>query len=101
MKHPKFIITQEGYLRLGIVNLHLDLLTDKDQCIGGGYYEVDLVNNKLILSRISYDYGPPKWDWLETLKVPSEYRGFQIEYESDDIFIDDFDVSVELKIEYY
>ena len=38
---------------------------------------------------------------LEVLKVPSTYRGLRIIYKYDDGFHDDFDVSEELKVEYY
>ena len=41
MALPKFIITMDGYLRLGLVNQHKDLLVGNDQCIGGGYYQYD------------------------------------------------------------
>ena len=37
MTLPKFIITMEGYFRLGMVNQHKHLLKTGDQCIGGGY----------------------------------------------------------------
>ena len=40
MTLPKFIITMQGYFRLGQVNQHKDLLKPGDQCIGGGYYSV-------------------------------------------------------------
>ena len=36
MNLPKFIITMDGYFRLGMVNQHKDLLLPGDQCIGGG-----------------------------------------------------------------
>ena len=63
--------------------------------------------------RESYDFGRPKWHLLETLKVPSTYRGMRIVYSYDDGFHDDFrsattgdachckNVSEELQIEYY
>lgn len=38
---------------------------------------------------------------LDVLKVPSTYRGMRIVYKYDDGFHDDFNVSEELKIEYY
>jgi len=46
-------------------------------------------------------FGRPKWHLLEVLKVPSTYRGLRIVYKYDDGFHDDFNVSEELKIEYY
>jgi hypothetical protein len=53
------------------------------------------------LDRESYDFGRSKWHLLETLKVPSTYRGMRIVYSYDDGFHDDFNVSEELNIEYY
>ncbi len=101
MNHPKFIITLDGVLRLGLVCQHKDLLKPGDQCIGGGYYQFDFVSNRLLLDRASYDFGRPRWHLLETLKVPSTYRGLRIIYTYDDGSQDDFDVTKELKVEYY
>ena len=93
MNLPKFIITMDGYLRLGMVNQHKDLLKPGDSCLGGGYYVFDFVSNRIILDRESYDFGRPKWHLLEVLKV--------IVYKYDDGFHEDVNVSEELKIEYY
>ena len=124
MALPKFIITMDGYLtssksltlghsskldgsrsiatfRLGMVNQHKDLLKPGDQCIGGGYYHFDYTTNRILLDRESYDFGRPKWHLLDTLKVPSVYRGLRLIYTYDDNFHDDIDISEELKIEYY
>ena len=112
MTLPKFIITMErlrvgkpcsgiGYFRLGMVNQHKELLKSGDQCIGGGYYHFDYTSNRILLDRASYDFGRPKWHLIDTLKVPSYYRGMRIAYQYDDGFHDDFDVSEELDIEYY
>ena len=72
----------DGYFRLGMVNQHKHLLKPGDQCIGGGYYHFDFVSNRILLDRESYDFGRPKWHLLETLKVPSTYRGMRIACES-------------------
>lgn len=101
MTLPKFIITMDGVLRLGMVNQHKDLLKLGDQCIGGGYYTFDFVSNRIILDRSSYDFGKPKWHLLKSLKVPSTYRGLRLIYKYDDDFHDDYNVSEELNIEYY
>ena len=101
MTLPKFIITLDGYLRLGMVCQHEQLLKSDDDCIGGGYYLFDYVSNRILLDRESYDFGRPKWYLLESLKVPSAYRGMGIVYKYDDGFHDDFDVSEALIIEYY
>ena len=74
----------DGYLRLGMVNQHKDLLIGNDSCIGGGYYQFDWTSNRLILDRASYDFGRPRWHLLETLKVPVQYRGLRIVYIYDD-----------------
>ena len=50
---PKFIITMDGFFRLGMVGLHKDLLQPGDQCIGGGYYRFDYVSNQIIPSAIT------------------------------------------------
>ena len=89
----------DGFFRLGMVFLHQDLLRKGDSCIGGGYYEVDYTCNRLLLDRSSTDFGAPKWHLLETLKVPSQYRGFRLVYYYPDGM--EFDVSEELSIEYY
>ena len=111
MKRPKFIIAMKrartgkafssvGYLRLGMVYQHKDLLKSDEECIGGGYYRFDYVSNRLLLDRSSFDFGQPKWHLLETLKVPSTYRGLRLVYTYDDGFNEDFNVSEQLTIEY-
>ena len=101
MEAPKFIITMDGYFRMGMVKRHEDLLIGDDVCIGGGYYQFDWTSNRLILDRKSYDFGRPRWHLLEILKVPEQLRGLRIIYTYDDDFHEDFIVSDELKIEYY
>ena len=80
MTLPKFIITMDGHLRLGMVNQHKVLLRAGDECIGGGYYYFDYTSNRLILDRSSYDFGRPRWHLLQSLIVPSAYRGLRIIY---------------------
>jgi len=87
MTLPKFIICMDGTFRLGMVNQHKHLLKPGDQCIGGGYYTFDFVSNRIILDRESYDFGRP--------------RGMGLIYKYEDGFHDDFNVSEQLKIEYY
>jgi hypothetical protein len=81
MKHPKFIITKEGHFRLGMVNLHKHLLKRGDHCLGGGFYQFNYTANRILLDGESYDFGPPLWDMINILKVPSAYRGMQIIYQ--------------------
>ena len=56
MTLPKFIITMDGYFRLGMVNQHKDLLKPGDSCLGGGYYHFDYTSNRIVLDRSSYDF---------------------------------------------
>lgn len=90
----------DGHFRMGMVSQHKDLLKPGDQCIGGGYYFIDYTSNRIVLDRYSYDFGRPKWHLLDTLIVPSAYRGMRMIYQYDDDFHDDFNVSEELAIEY-
>jgi len=89
----------DGTFRLGMVNQHRHLLKPGDQRIGGGYYHFDFVSNRIILDRESYDFARPKWHLLDTLKVPSTYRGLSIVYKYNDGFHDYFNVSEQLQIE--
>lgn len=98
MSQPKFIITMDGHLRLGLVVQHRDLLRAGDQCIGGGYYHFDFVSERLVLDRCSYDFGEPKWHLVDVLKVPSAYRGLRIVYVHDNG--EEYCVSDSLHVEY-
>lgn len=100
MTLPKFIVTMDGHLRMGMVSQHKHLLKAGDQCIGGGYYYLDFISHRIILDRESYDFGRPRWHLLSTLLVPAAYRGLSIVYQYDDNFHDDFRVSDELTIAY-
>lgn len=91
----------DGFFRLGMVGQHRELLKPGEQCIGGGYYHFDYASNQIIFDRESYDFGKPRWHLLDVLKVPSAYRNMRLVYKYDDNDLDDFNVSDELKIEYY
>lgn len=101
----KFIVTAQGYFRLGDVRLHKHLLEPGDVCYGGGFYQFDHIQNRLLLDGASYDYGRPLWDRLVhpdiSLKVPEIYRGMQIVYHPEDQFADDWVVTNEMNVEYY
>ena len=83
MSYPKFIITQNGHFRLGMVDQHKELLQAGDICYGGGYYEFDYIANELLLHGKSYDFGKPKWNELSTLHIPEVYRGLRLVYQYD------------------
>ena len=100
MLQPKFIITMEGYFRLGMVNQHKELLQPGDQCLGGGYYHFDYVSNRLLLSGFSYDFGTPKWHLIDTLHIPAVYRGLRLIYQYNDGEHDDLNL-MEQPFDYY
>jgi len=81
----KFVITSEGVFKYGNVRMHKDLLAAQDRCIGGGFYEFDYVSNSLLLSGKSYDFGKPKWNRIDVLKLPSAFQGLTIRYEGEDV----------------
>ena len=83
MDHPKFILTSEGRLRLGMVTLHRDLLLPGEQCFGGGWYEFNAARTRLLLYRVSYDYGPPLWHVFDDIIVDSALQGLDIVYNAD------------------
>lgn len=99
MEHPKFIITSQGHLRLGMVTLHRDLLMAHEQCLGGGFYEFDYASNRLLLSGKSFDYGYPQWGRIDVLKVPEAFKGVAILYR--DPRGDELDLSNHFTIEFY
>lgn len=99
MEHPKFIITSRGYLRLGMVTLHRDLLMAHEDCLGGGFYEFDYTGSRLLLSGKSFDYGPPRWGKIDILQVPEAYRGVTIVYRG--YRGEELDVTNEFQIKYY
>lgn len=102
MALPKFIITADGFLRLGMVNQHKDLLKPGDRCIGGGYYSFDYVSCRMVLDRRSYDFGRPLWHLIDTLRVPAVYEGLQIVYVTDSHHHpQELNLTQELKIVYY
>ena len=100
----KFILTQNGVIRLGEVRMHKDLLQPNDICWGGGFYEFDYGSNLIILSGQSFDFGEPRWERFFsrdiTLKMPEEYRGMGIVYKYDDDIRQDVPITQDYTIEY-
>ena len=101
---PKFIICSNGNFRIGFVDQHKDLLQPGDQFIGGGHWEIDPVGMRLILTGHSYDFGEPKWNYLQydgtDLRVPKDYQGLRMIYIPDERGEADFIVNQELHIIY-
>lgn len=83
-----------------MVRMHRDLLLPGEDCIGGGYYEIDYTGARLLLSGRSYDYGRPRWAWLDRLRVPKSFCGLRIVYASDGAWEDGLDVGSLIPIEY-
>lgn len=100
----KFILTDRGDFRLGDVGLHKELLGAFDECYGGGFYEFDYTNSRILLYGASYDFGLPQWDRLQsegaTIRIPSAYRGMSIIYTPDDQGLPEIEVTRQFKIRY-
>ena len=90
---PKFIVTKDGQLRLGSVKRHCELLRAGEACIGGGYYRLDYISHRLLLSGASSEYGEPQWENVESLKVSAFYKGLDIIYTSWDSWKSEVPVS--------
>lgn len=76
----KFIVTADGHFKFGDVNMHKDLLSAGEDCIGGGIYEFDYVGGRMLLSGKSYDFGRVQWYSVDTLYLPESLRGLTLEY---------------------
>lgn len=64
----KFIITTDGTMRFGDVQLHRDLIPyGDDTCYGGGFWRVDNHRGCIILSGRSYDFGAPEFSRLRSI----------------------------------
>ena len=56
----KFIITNDGTLVFGEVELHRDLIPEGDDtCHGGGMWRIDNQRGVIVLSGRSFDFGSP------------------------------------------
>ena len=99
-KQPKFIVTKEGRLRLGMVGRHCELLKPGEACRGGGFYELDYITHCLLLSGASSEYGEPEWEDFESITLSAYYRGLHIVYKSWDCWKKEFHVSDRLEIVY-
>ena len=59
MLQRKFVLTSHGYLRIGVVHMHRDLLQPGDHPMGGGFWDIDYTANRLVLCGRSFDFGEP------------------------------------------
>lgn len=100
MSYPKFILTNTNRLKLGRVNMHKDLLEAGESCMGGGFYEFDYINGRLLLSGKSYDFGRPLWHCFDTIIVPEAYEGLRIIYSYDEDWEDALDLAETIRFVY-
>lgn len=77
----KFIVTAQGLFKFGDVTFHKDLLSAGEECIGGGMYEFDHIDSRMLLWGRSYDFGRVKWSWIDNLLLPASLQGLTIMYE--------------------
>lgn len=101
MSQPKFILTNQGELRLGMVNRHYELLKTNEHCYGGGYYEFDYISNRLLLSGLSTDFGKPKWNKFQQIKLSASYKGLRILYSTWRDWEHAMNISTEWEVVYF
>ena len=82
MNYPKFILTGEGILRLGMVPLHRHLLQPGDVCLGGGYWTINHGARQVELSGASSDYGAPQWHRAALIVVFERWITYCLDYSS-------------------
>ena len=92
-RQSKFILTKNGILRLGEVQRHCELLKAGETCIGGGFYELDYLQHRLLLSGASSQYGEPRWGETEQIRLSAYYQGLEVLYTSWEDWSDTYPVS--------
>lgn len=66
--YRKFIITQEGILRFGIVYQHNELLDYHEHGDGGGgLWKYDPLRDAILLYGRSFEFGPPDFSRLQRI----------------------------------
>ena len=79
----KFIITNDGTLVFGDVELHRNLIPEGDDtCHGGGLWRIDNQRGIIELSGRSFDFGAPEFSfllWVDRSSVPGSL-GYPIFY---------------------
>lgn len=64
--YRKFIITNNGVLKFGLVSRHLDLLEyGQNDCHGGGLWDINPDNGCIMLFGRSFDFGEPDFSKLQ------------------------------------
>lgn len=100
-RQSKFILTKDGTLRLGEVQRHCELLKPGETCIGGGFYELDYLQCRLLLSGASSQYGEPRWDEIEQIRLSAYYQGLEVLYTSWEDWTGTYPVSDTKTLIYY
>ena len=85
---------------MGRVRRHCELLRPGEYCLGGGFYELDYVSHRLLLSGASSEYGEPKWEKVERITTSAFYQGLEIVYRSWNSWEDAVAVSDFLEVVY-
>lgn len=78
--HPKFIIagdvkTGRGYLRMGMVINHRDLIVGYEKVWGGGWWARNDETRTITLYGSSYDFGPANFAHMNM--IDRELRDYQ------------------------
>ena len=97
---PKFILTTNGTLRLGLVKRHTELIKPGERCIGGGFYELDHIGHRLLLNGASSEYGEPAWERIDKLILSPYYQGLEIIYTSWDKWKEPLNISETKEVAY-
>lgn len=85
---------------MGMVSRHYLLLKPGEVCCGGGFYELDHITHRLLLSGASSEYGEPVWENIGRLAVSAYYSGLEIVYSSWDRWKEEFPVSERIEVVY-
>lgn len=88
-------------MRLGSVARHRELLKPGEICLGGGFYELDYISHRMVLTGASTDFGEPEWERVETIRLSAYYRGLEISYSSWESWKEEYPVSERHEIEYF
>lgn len=66
--YRKFIITDEGTLKFGVVHMHKDILSFGETCeFGGGMWDIDNSRGAILLYGSSFDFGSPQMDQVKKI----------------------------------
>lgn len=98
--YPKYIIVtnpgeHEGFLRLGYAWNHRDLRIGYEIIHGGGWYDRDDYNMKIVLYGFSVDFGEADFTFLD--RIPKELQEYKF-YRSSDPYYQRGDFAEEIDL---